>query len=323
MLIRRAILSEKRELLQLKVMLARMVLNVDDSVALRCLCMCQPDTAIHRPSLTLFCVRYDESRPFQPERIIYCYGATSIEEEARLTHAQAQYPSCYRRDGQRLPLDELTALLRKEHAEKAAFTTTVLQYLAPGFPDAPLRGNPDFYRCELLSPFQAHLHCSEQIAHTQRPGELRVDQAFPAPPFWSQDLASWGIGSSTTIRLPDCVYDSTSTVRNIRGMGNGPLLDGFVLREPMSRFDDLLRWAEKRAASHGCVPPYLREGWVAASVAPPRHLSCQNLAVVEDESEDESGLPPLEGCHDAGSRACLINSDFPSDFPSDMPDMDD
>ena len=118
--------------------------------------------------------------------------------------------------------------------------------------------------------------------------------------------------------LIDRVYDSTTTARGVKWV------DRFVLREPMSRFDDLLCWAEKRAASHGCVPPYLREGWVAASVAPPRHLSCQNLAVVvEDESEDESGLPPLEGCHDAGSRACLINSDFPSDFPSDMPDMDD
>ena len=68
------------------------------------------------------------------------------------------------------------------------------------------------------------------------------------------------------------------------------------LRPAVDRFEELLKWAEQRAAENGIVPPYLQEGFVAAAMWPTRESSSGAGSSTEALGVAETfDLPPLRG----------------------------
>ena len=75
----------------------------------------------------------------------------------------------------------------------------------------------------------------------------------------------------------------------------------------VDRFEELLQWAEAQAAANGINPPYLRDGFVPASVMPPRASAGEGAS---SSDPPELDLPPLQAEH--------MDMDMDMDMDTDM-----
>ena len=87
----------------------------------------------------------------------------------------------------------------------------------------------------------------------------------------------------------------------------------------VDRLDELLRWAEERAAAQGITPPYLEDGFSEESVMPPARVAAASSSGAEavgvEGDKDCLDLPPLStfGVW-SGDGECVEPEEEPEDM---------
>ena len=72
----------------------------------------------------------------------------------------------------------------------------------------------------------------------------------------------------------------------------------------VDRFEELLRWAEERAAENGIVPPYLAAGFSSELIVPQKR-SRLGVAGSSSEAASDLDLPPLQAVDGVAAVPCM------------------
>ena len=323
---------KERTLLQLKVLLARMVLN-DNSLAIDALCSCQSDPELHTLSLEYaatvhysHCLRCQQ--PYTLLSTTYETGDDTIISATVERWVQILV-------GKHISYTEEN--LRREYSKKLE----EIEQQRPGYwrPHVCLHtgevdstkkkyifinqcehgqtqsGFPVRYICR-ISPIAAHLFSpaiTTSLGGTHdvngKPKDyqshpffsLTIDIDFSdeqrvqfnaLPPLADAQLVQNGVHMSNELRCDRLV--SNPQCANGRRLRQRASGGTAMLRAPISQFEQLLKWAESRAQSFGVSPPYAHEGFVPAQVVHQSRTSSSGDDTVHDEVlQDTLELPPL------------------------------
>jgi len=340
----------KRELLQLKVLLARMVLNHGaDSLAIACLCSSGRDESMHSMTESFAAAVYSRMclRCKQP----YSQPSAEFEIPSGIVHRN------------RLPE---TMAQYEEHPGRWEFIEHG-QYWRFVFKETcehdPQPGYLIQHICR-LSPFALNLWSAEIVAHSVAPQNIPSwDMHFGAFVTPNSGLRECAVQNQHSMwhECPKPAFDKIHPYQIERDKEEKEAFDRDqqqfrdrfaqlprvpdihapdwseacrvprVIRPKVTQFEPLLQWAEAFCSlNHGILPPYMREGFASASVvssskrqtAPP--ASCP--AETSGSEDDQLDIPPLQAQSDSDAAEdveCVpcdpSYADEPVDDPGEFP----